>query len=253
MQRIATRESELSLKPVDNYPDPAQRLRESGFALLAPEQFAPRYCLDAAELERLRGSWNELPRYVWLRDGGRYRFRRHSCFIHDTSSDLLQRTPHRAHWQPTDYNALHGGMERWFDPIEATVSDAPVWSRMLRALGADFAALRPVARWYIEAHQFRIDAADGIGRPTPEGAHRDGVDYVAVILIDRSNVRGGETRVFDAHGSAGVRFTMTEPWTALLLDDARVIHETTPIQSDGPNAVRDTLVLTYREQGFQEP
>jgi hypothetical protein len=46
---------------------------------------------------------------------------------------------------------------------------------------------------------------------------------------------------------------MTEPWTALLLDDARVIHETTPIQPEGEHGVRDTLVLTYREQGFQAP
>jgi hypothetical protein len=113
--------------------------------------------------------------------------------------------------------------------------------------------LRPVERWYIEAHQFRIDASDGIGRPTPEGAHRDGVDFVAIVLAGRRNVRGGETRVFDAHGSAGVRFTMSEPWTALLLDDARVIHETTPIQADDENPVRDTLVLTYRASGFQEP
>ncbi|MFX8160728.1 2OG-Fe dioxygenase family protein, partial [Acinetobacter baumannii] len=30
--------------------------------------------------------------------------------------------------------------------------------------------------WFIEAHPFRIDTSDGIGRPTPEGAHRDGVD-----------------------------------------------------------------------------
>ncbi|MGH8178742.1 MAG: 2OG-Fe dioxygenase family protein [Steroidobacter sp.] len=241
------------MNALDSHADAAQLLRESGFTLLAPEQFAARYGLDLTELELLRGSWDELPRDTWLRDGGRYRFRRHSCFIHETSSDLLQRAPHRAHWQPTDYNALHGGMERWFDPIEASVSDAPMWGRMLRSLGAQFAAIRPVARWYIEAHQFRIDATDGIGRPTPEGAHRDGVDYVAVILINRNNVRGGETRVFDAQGSAGVRFTMTEPWTALLLDDARVIHETTPIQSDGENALRDTLVVTYREHGFQAP
>jgi 2OG-Fe dioxygenase len=103
------------------------------------------------------------------------------------------------------------------------------------------------------AHQFRIDTAAGIGRPTPEGAHRDGVDCVAVILIDRRNVRGGETRVFQAHGSAGVRFTMTEPWTALLLDDETVIHETTPIQPEGDDGVRDTLVLTYRAAGFQSP
>ena len=114
-------------------------------------------------------------------------------------------------------------------------------------------AVRPVPRWYIEAHQFRIDTAEGIGRPTPEGAHRDGVDYVAVILVGRNNVRGGETRVFEAQGTAGVRFTMQEPWTTLLLDDARVIHETTPIQADGPGGVRDTLVITYRADGFQAP
>ncbi|MDE2371429.1 MAG: 2OG-Fe dioxygenase family protein, partial [Burkholderiales bacterium] len=109
--------------------------------------------------------------------------------------------------------------------------------------------------WYVEAHAFRIDTEGGIGRPTPEGAHRDGVDLVAVLLVDRHNVRGGETRVFDAAGPQGVRFTLAEPWSALLLDDARVIHETTPIQpvqAQQP-AWRDTLVLTYRSGGFQEP
>ncbi len=59
--------------------------------------------------------------------------------------------------------------------------------------------------------------------------------------------------MFEAEGTSGVRFTMSEPWTALLLDDAKVIHETTPIQSDGAGGVRDTLVLTFREHEFQAP
>ena len=231
----------------------AERLRESGFAVLAPQEFASLHRLSLTELESLRTAWSALPPDAWLRDGGRYRFRRHSCFIHTLAERSLQLTPHRAHWQPTDYNALHGGLERWFEPIEARVNEAPVWSGLLRALGEQFARVKPVERWYIEAHQFRIDAASGIGRPTPEGAHRDGVDFVAVILVQRRSIRGGETRVFDADGPTGVRFTMTEPWTALLLDDARVIHETTPIQSDGDGPVRDTLVLTYRAGGFQAP
>jgi hypothetical protein len=82
----------------------------------------------------------------------------------------------------------------------------------------------------VEAHQFRIDTTDGIGRPTPEGAHRDGVDFVAVLLVARDGIKGGETRVFEADGPNGKRFTMTAPWTLLLLDDATVIHESTPIQ-----------------------
>jgi hypothetical protein len=51
----------------------------------------------------------------------------------------------------------------------------------------------------------------------------------------------------------GLRFTMSEPWTTLLLDDARVIHESTPIQPLAPYGHRDTLVLTFRARGFQGP
>lgn len=228
-------------------------IRERGYALLTPQELSSVCAVSLGELAGLRPSWDDLPRDEHLRDGGKYRHRRHSCFIQDLSQDSLQQAPHRAHWQPTDYNALHGGMERWFEPVSAAVASEPAWARLLGRLGALFAGIRTAARWYIEAHQFRIDTADGIGRPTPEGAHRDGVDFVAVILVGRRDVRGGETRVFDAHGSAGVRFTMIQPWTALLLDDERVIHETTPIQSDGAQGARDTLVLTYRAGGFQAP
>ena len=108
---------------------------------------------------------------------------------------------------------------------------------------------------YVEAHPFRIDTTDGIGRPTPEGAHRDGVDLVVVILVARQGIKGGETRVFDARGPQGLRFTLTEPWSALLLDDERVIHESTPIQpiDTAAGGHRDTLVLTFRQGGFQGP
>ena len=92
---------------------------------------------------------------------------------------------------------------------------------------------------------------DGLGRPTPEGAHRDGVDFVAVLLVARSGIKGGETRVFDANGPRGQRFTLDAPWSLLLLDDARMIHESTPIQPLGEYGHRDTLVLTYRAAGFQ--
>ena len=121
----------------------------------------------------------------------------------------------------------------------------------IRALGDACSSVKGSQPWFIEAHQFRIDTTDGIGRPTPEGAHRDGVDFVAVLLIGREQIKGGETRIFEADGPNGKRFTMTEPWTMLLLDDATVIHESTPIQPLGEHGHRDTLVLTWRAGGFQ--
>lgn len=228
-------------------------LTRAGYVQLPAESASDALGLDLPALAALRAAWERLPRDTYLRDGGAYRARRHGCWVQTPATGSLERVAHRAHWQPTAYNALHGGLERWFEPIEPAVSDAPAWRQLLGRVGELFAAVRPVERWFIEAHQFRIDTAHGIGRPTPEGAHRDGVDFVAIVLIARSELQGGETRVFDARGSAGVRFTMHEPWSVLLLDDARVIHETTPIRSSDGRGVRDTLVLTYRAGGFQAP
>ena len=231
---------------------PAQ-MRAQGDAVLAAPGLAALAGCDLAALDALKPSWDGLPPDEYLRDGGRYRRRRHSCFVFERGE--LARVPHRAHWQSLDYNALHGGMRRWFEPIDPAVVASPAWRQLLAALARTCDGLRPARRWCIEAHQFRIDTSDGLGRPTPEGAHRDGVDFVAVILVARAGIKGGETRVFEADGPWGQRFTLAEPWSMLLLDDPRMIHETTPIQpadaDAGAAGHRDTLVLTFRAGAFQ--
>ncbi len=234
---------------------PAATLRRQGFALLAAADLRRECGVATAALHELQPAWNGLPPDAHLRDSGAYRFRRHASYVQELRDGHVARVAHRAHWQPTEYNALHGGIERWFEPVKPLLDTMPGWSALIGGLGRVFALAAGNAappRWYIEAHQFRIDTANGIGRPTPEGAHRDGVDYVAVILVDRVAVRGGETRVFQAAAPFGVRFTLAESWSALLLDDARVIHETTPIQPDDKAGWRDTLVVTYRRGGFQD-
>jgi hypothetical protein len=225
-------------------------MREHGYAVFAPDAVVALCGVPLAGLDALKRSWDDLPPDEYLLDGGSYRRRRHACFVVD--GDRFERAPHRAHWQSKDYNALHGGLRRWFEPIEDAVAGSMAWSRLLLGLSAQVSRLAKARPWYVEAHQFRIDTSDGIGRPTPEGAHRDGVDFVAVLVVDRSGIRGGETRVFDANGPDGQRFTLEQPWSLLLLDDARVIHESTPIQPDGEGGGhRDTLVLTWRAGGFQ--
>lgn len=243
----------MDLVPVSTLDSAPRALQSQGWALLGADTLLPWVGADAATADVLHDSWNQLPADPHLRDGGHYRFRRHDSYVLDTASGALTQVPHRAHWQPVIYNALHGGFERWFEPIEPKVSQHPAWQALIRHLGQLLAQAKATPQWFIEAHQFRVDTTGGIGRPTPEGAHRDGVDFVAVLMLGRHQIKGGETRVFEADGPHGVRFTLTEPWSTLLLDDERVIHESTPIQPLSDHGWRDTLVLTFRRHGFQGP
>jgi hypothetical protein len=227
-------------------------LQHKGFGVLSAHHVAQWAHCNLDELQALSPSWDDMPPDNYLKDGGRYRRRLHSSFVFEHNT--LSQVAHRAHWQSLDYNALHGGMERWFEPMHADTVASPAWAKLLTALAHTASAVRgtPHTKWCIEAHQFRIDTTDGIGRPTPEGAHRDGVDFVAVFMVNRTDIKGGETRVFEANGPQGERFTLSEPWSLMLLDDTRVIHESTPIQPLAEGGHRDTLVLTCRADKFQD-
>ena len=227
-------------------------LREQGFAVIGADDVCHLLGVSASQFAELAPYWSDLPPDDFLKDGGRYRKRRHGSFVVD--GERLTQVPHRAHWQPVAYNALHGGMERWFGELDPAVVNHAGWQPLLLGLGALASALKGGQPWFVEVHMFRIDTAGGIGRPTPEGAHRDGVDFVAVFMVDRHGIKGGESRVFEANGPRGQRFTLAQPWSLLLLDDEQVIHESTPIQPTMPDTLgwRDTLVITLRAGGFQE-
>jgi hypothetical protein len=230
--------------------DVSDSLRGDGFAIISAEDVAQIAQAPLDSLLELARFWDDLPRDPYLKDGGRYRFRRHASY--EIKGESLVMVPHRAHWQSVNYNALHGGIERWFEPSQAQLTSSPAWQSLLLGLAHVLNSVKLVSTWFVEAHQFRIDTTDGIGRPTPEGAHRDGVDFVAVFLLNRVGIKGGETRIFEAGGSAGLRFTLTQPWSLLLMNDERMIHESTPIQPLGPHGYRDTLVLTFRSNSFQD-
>jgi len=227
-------------------------LKSQGFAVLGASVVIGWLGAESAALASLPPLWEGLPADNRLKDGGHYRRRRHGSVV--VKGSTLVEVPHRAHWQPLAYNALHGGMERWFEPLLPVFSANTGWRLLLQRLGELASDLKGARPWYTEVHQFRIDTEGGIGRPTPEGAHRDGVDLVAVFMVARQGIKGGETRVFEANGPRGQRFTLSEPWSVLLLDDTLVIHESTPIQPLVPGELgwRDTLVVTLRAGGFQD-
>jgi len=137
-------------------------MRLQGYAVLDRDAVCGLASCDAAQLAALAPGWDDLALDTYLRDGGRYRRRRHACFVQD--ADTLVQAPHRAHWQSQDYNALHGGMHRWFEPVADATLAQPAWAGLIQGFGKLLKQLGVQSRWYVEAHQFRIDTTDGIAR-----------------------------------------------------------------------------------------
>jgi hypothetical protein len=228
-----------------------ETLARDGFAFV--EAAAMRALLESvgplSDGPAFAASWDDLALDTFMADGGRYRRRRHATFAAERSGPTA-RQPHAPHFQGREYNPLNGGVERWFEPMAEEIGAGPTLSAVLE-LGRALANARvpDAAGWHIEVHQFRIEAGPGApGQPTPEGLHRDGVDFVLVLMVDRQNIASGVTTIHDLHRRELGSFTLAAPFDAALVDDARVFHGVTAVQPLDPAkpAHRDVLVATWR-------
>jgi hypothetical protein len=229
-------------------------IEHDGFAFVrAPEMHAALEAAGLRDWGSFAASWNDLGIDTYMADAGRYRRRRFAAFR--ASSAGIVRKPHQPHYQSRDYNPLNGGIERWFEPVSEAVARHPALTAILQQSQSLFdrmtpAAVRPAA-WHVELHQFRIEARpDEAGRPTPEGMHRDGVDWVLVLMVRRENIASGETTIYDLVRRPLGSFTLTAPLDSALVDDSRVYHGVTPVMRLDPRlpAYRDVLVVTFRRE-----
>jgi hypothetical protein len=229
----------------------AQFLAESGYAFVrAPTmREALESCGPLSDWPAFAASWDRLEIDPYLAEHGRYRRRRFAVYAIDEHG-AAERQVHQPHYQGQEYNQLFGGVERWFAPVAEEVGDTATMRTILRWCHQLFAGLAsPASKWHVEVHQFRIEArAEASGHPTPEGVHRDGVDFVLVLLVSRENIVSGTTTVFDPAGAALGSFTLTDPCDAALVDDHRVAHGVTPVAPFDPahSGHRDVLVVTFK-------
>ena len=226
----------------------ATMLAGQGFTRLRPAAMQQALAVPAAALAEFAASWERLETDGFMADGGRYRRRRHANFLAGPGGPP-RRGLHRPHFQASVHNTLNGGVDRWFAPVEDAIGAGPAVAALL---GFGATAMPPGGRWFIELHQFRIEAEAGLpGYPTPEGVHHDGVDFVLISMIRRTNLAGGETLVTDGRGEELARFTLDGLLDTAFLDDDRTMHGVTPIEPTDPRqpSRRDVLVITWKSLG----
>lgn len=197
--------------------------------------------------QRFRQSWSTLLRDPYLRDGGDYRYRRYSVFHWQNTQ--LKVLPHEPHYQSSHYNHVHGGFNRHFRGWLPTTLQNSALKEIVRWATTQFSH-SPRDLWRIQAHQFRIVARpDQLGRPTPEGVHKDGAEFILIMLMDRQNVQGGVSRIYNNAMQPLAEGVLEQPGDLVIVNDHAVYHGVTEITPLDPtrSAWRDVLVLTFHK------
>lgn len=193
--------------------------------------------------------FEDLPVDPYMNDGGSYRQRRFGRFVYTRDDDDLQLQPHRPYSQPKYFNPLNGGMERHFAPLTGAIVHNKVVQRVLRLLGAGYSALEDQPRWRINTYFNRIIAgADEMGKPVPEGMHRDGVKFSCLFMANYINFTGGDSTLFDMLTHEPVfQGRLDAGGQMLVFRDDTVLHDTTGIRPVDPKSpgYRDVLVIEF--------
>ncbi|NVN11089.1 2OG-Fe dioxygenase family protein [Nguyenibacter vanlangensis] len=236
---------------VDVRPTPQNLVAARGFATLDSAGILKALCTirpyTGRDVETFCASWENMPPDTYMADGGPPRRRRHAVY-RVAPGGAIERLHHRPHVRTIDHNPLNGGSVRHVEPIADATNANPVMQGFLGLADQIFCGLSPWTGWRVDAYQFRITASANGGKPTPEGAHRDGVAYVLMALIDQRNVRGGETTIYDRSRNPLGSLNLQSPFETAIIDDERVYHGVGPIHACDPGqaAYRDVLVLAFR-------
>jgi len=202
----------------------------------------------SSEMSDFYQSWQDLPSDKFLSDGGHYRYRRYSVFNY--LNDKLEILPHEAHYQSTYRNNMNGGIYRDYEPFKQSTIDNPALKSII-AFVADQISFNNEKQWRIQAHQFRIEANTAeAGKPTPEGIHRDGADFILIMLLGRDNISGGTSHIYDENKNLQFEGKLCNRGDAVLIDDRTVWHgvsEIHPLDKNKPG-YRDVLVLTFHDE-----
>lgn len=183
-------------------------------------------------------SFSDLPFDPYM---GNNRFRRFSQYRMSYSHDrwAYEKLPQRPYVTYSKYNNVAGGIKRYYEPI---LMD---FSRLISA-GAEEIDLDTTEDWQINVHQYRVIVGQGIeGVVVPEGVHQDGHEYVMIAVFKRQNITGAEMSLLPLDkGKAFFRTTVMEGQAALI-DDRKMFHYVSNIESNNDGGYRDIIVVAF--------
>lgn len=201
------------------------------------------YCIqkyDPRRLGKLQKFFEGLPLDAYLEQKCRYR--RFSRF-HVVPGSVTQLS-HKYFEQEAECNPLLGGIKRDYQDLESDLA----CDEDFKSLIIDFVKICEIYRHEAEVgvHQIRIASTDKMpGRPTPEGIHTDGFDFVGIFCAGKNGIKGGETHLYREREAEPVYRRTLEPGEFLIFDDRKLLHCTSQIEVLNSNyGTRDVFIFT---------
>lgn len=231
--------------------DITENILLNGFHTIKNELFFINASLNK-DLSEFIDAYNDLAidSYVLEKEGYPYRKRRYGSFTYDTKIDLLMPNNHHTFYQSESANKAYGGIKREFSPIKTEILSNRFLQELIRE---DFSKFPNCDRclsekWFVGVQMFRVEATkEFYGSPTPEGIHQDEHHYVVQHMINKRNVKGGESSIYTLNKEKVTSLTLNNFLDSCYVKDEKVMHSVSSIECDNSEeiAIRDMLILDF--------
>lgn len=156
------------------------------------------------------------------------------------TADGFVKEQHRPLFQSGYVNPTHGDIHREYPEYvsEHTNTLLTVFTNMAKV---------PIDNIILLQAQRIICTKDLIGLPSVENWHRDGVEKVGIICVDRCNIEGGVNQFRSMQDPTDILSETLFPGFMVVFDDHKLYHRVTPIKPKDQTQIgyRDVLLMSY--------
>lgn len=180
------------------------------------------------------------------------RRRRYGRLLIDPTTATLEAFEHDLFFQAKKFDQLYGDIHRSFAAMEEYELNNSFFQMLVIESYRSLPLSAELRRepFEVSVHMIRIEAtcASGVGRPAPEGIHRDGYHFGSIHLMRRENLEGADNFIYDLGKNPIAKIRLEKPMDSIYFDDAAIFHGVSPFEplDKGQRATRDMLILLYQ-------
>jgi hypothetical protein len=185
--------------------------------------------------------FNNCPKDEYVPEGFRYK---RLSWYRISPTGFLELLPHAPLIQSKSYNPVHGDILRDYQPLEKELTIKKDFLFFVKNF-SEYCNLKPEDVILVQLQRITCNK-DQVGHPAVEGFHRDGVDWLGLMVVSRHNILGAETYLKDESDQIIFESTLQEG-ELLIIDDRKMLHYTTPIKSNDEalnHGYRDVIIIT---------